>query len=371
MNDLDAVDAYDFTLPDASIATEPARPRSSARMLALAPDGRVDDRVVGELPQLLGPDDLLVVNDAQVTPARLRGRRATGGAVELFVLGFGAEGVWSDPALPAVCAVRSNRGVDVGEHVLLTSGEVATVESSIGGGVYLVGFDTGDVPALLERSGELPLPPYIVKRRQALGAAAASARDQSDYQTRFAREPGAVAAPTAGLHFDDALLEAVRAAGIGIAHVTLRVGLGTFAPVRVERMSDHDLHAEHYHVPESTAEAIMRTRRAGGRVVAVGTTTVRTLESAWDGATVRTGDGSTRLFIRPGYSFGVVDALLTNFHLPRSSLLALVCAFGGYEAVMSAYRHAVEAGYRFYSYGDAMFIGEVATAVEAATEVNP
>lgn len=355
MPDLDDIAAYDYELPAARIAERPAAARTGSRLLALV-DGALEDARFPAIEQLLQPGDLLVVNDAKVTPVRLRGRRATGGRVELFVLGFGAEGDWADPSRPWITMTRSNRGVDEGESVDVDG------RAFLRGAVRADGTTAWHAPEgagveWLEQAGAMPLPPYILKRRRDAGQDEDQAEDRDRYQTVYARSPGAVAAPTAGLHFDAALLRRLEARGVERAHVSLLVGAGTFKPVSAGRLSDHELHEEHYVVPEATVGAIAACRARGGRVVAVGTTVVRTLEAAaLANGEVVAGPGRTRLFVRPGFRFRVVDALVTNFHLPRSTLLALVCAFGGYAPVMEAYRHAVDAGYRFYSYGDAMFL---------------
>lgn len=353
--DLDRTDAYDFELPEERIAVHPAERRSDARLLVVEPGVR-RDTTVASLTELLEPCDLLVVNDARVSPVRIAAARPSGGAVEVFVLGFGAEGVWTDPSAGVVALTRSNRSPKAGE-VLSVDGRPAFefCERQEDGTVSLRPL-VDDVWALLDGDGAMPLPPYITRRREALGEAAEQAADHERYQTVFARQPGAVAAPTAGLHFDAPLLDALRARGVRFARVTLWVGVGTFAPVRAKTLDGHELHREHYEVPDATAQAVNAARAGGHRVVAVGTTVVRTLESSWTGDGLAAGPGSTRLFVRPGYRFRAVDALMTNFHLPRSTLLALVCAFGGYRPVMDAYDHAVRSGYRFYSYGDAMFL---------------
>lgn len=355
MKDLDRADAYLFDLPTAQIATQPAAERPASRLLHLTPDGPVD-RVFRDIETLLAPGDLLVVNDARVAPVRLHARRATGGAVEVFVLGFGEEGRWDDVDAAWVCFTRSNKKLRAGERLTGPGFEVEIVSPAAPDTPARVRLLGGEPWTVLESKGALPLPPYITQRRGELGEAVETEADRTRYQTVYADRSGAVAAPTAGLHFDLPLLDRLAARGVRRASVTLWVGAGTFAPVRADRLSEHTLHLEHYEVPSATADAIAETRANGGRVVAVGTTVVRTLEAAAQDGALRPGPGSTRLFVRPGYRFRVVDALITNFHLPSSTLLALVAAFGGYEEVMAAYRHAVDAGYRFYSYGDAMFL---------------
>lgn len=334
---------FDYDLPPACVATRPASPRDAARLLVVPPDGPFGDRVVRDLPGLLRPGDLLVVNDTRVIPARLAATRAdTGGAVEVFLVRPAPGGRWRVLLAPG-------RRMRPGVRLQLAEGVVAEVEGVEESGERIVAFrGTADVLALAERVGAVPLPPYLQR--------AADGRDRDDYQTVYARAPGAVAAPTAGLHFTPALLDAVRATGAGVAAVTLHVGPGTFRPVVTDDLDLHRMDAERYEVPPATAAAVDAARRAGGRVIAVGTTAVRALESAaTDDRRVGAGAGETRLFLRPGARFRVVDALWTNFHLPKSTLLALVAAFAGRERTLAAYAHAVAAGYRFYSYGDASF----------------
>jgi S-adenosylmethionine:tRNA ribosyltransferase-isomerase len=335
---------FDYDLPEGRIASRPVEPRDAARMLVLPRGGGLEDRVVSDLPSLLEPGDLLVVNDTRVVPARLAARRAdTGGEVEVLLLRAEAGRVWRALLGPA-------RRMHEGVRLLLAPGAACAVVAEHDGGERSLEFE-GEEPvlAIAERLGATPLPPYI--RR------AADARDRTDYQTVYARVPGAVAAPTAGLHLTPALLERLRGAGVGVAALTLHVGPGTFRPVVVEDVERHRMDAEAYEVPASTAEAVERAHAAGRRVVAVGTTTVRALESA---ATARgrvaAASGWTDRFVRPGHEFRAVTALLTNFHLPRSTLLMLVSALAGRERVLDAYAHAVRSGYRFYSYGDAMLV---------------
>jgi S-adenosylmethionine:tRNA ribosyltransferase-isomerase len=301
--------------------------------------GAVEDRVFRDLPELLSPGDLVVVNRSRVIPARLLGRRAGGGRVEVLLLRPMADR-WE-------ALVRPGRRLRAGERVEVGEGLAVVIEDRAPEGRRLVRLLAagGDVAAALERYGHTPLPPYI--RR------ADHAGDRDRYQTVYAREEGSVAAPTAGLHFTPALLQRLKVRGIGVAEVVLHVGPGTFLPVRVEQVGDHRVEPEPYTIPEEAASAVARSRR----VVAVGTTTTRTLESAAarDGE-VRSGQGNADVVIVPGFKFRIVGALLTNFHLPRSSPLLLVSAFAGREKVLSAYAHAVESGYRFYSYGDAMLV---------------
>ncbi|HWJ06294.1 MAG TPA: tRNA preQ1(34) S-adenosylmethionine ribosyltransferase-isomerase QueA [Steroidobacteraceae bacterium] len=347
---------FHFDLPDALIARHPTPERSASRLLHL--DGRTGaliDRQFRDLPTLLRPDDLLVFNDTRVVPARLFGHKAgSGGKVEVMLerlLGGRRAIVQLRASKPS----RDGTVIDFGGAAALT---VTGREDDF----WTVEFDR-DAHTVFEQLGQMPLPPYV-------GRPAEDA-DRERYQTVYAREPGAVAAPTAGLHFDAATLEACRAAGASFAYVTLHVGAGTFQPVRVDDVAQHQMHAEVYEVPAATCEAVAATRRRGGRVIAVGTTAVRSLESAaaaaGDGG-LRPTSGETRLFLTPGRRFHVVDALVTNFHLPESTLLMLVSAFATREHVLRAYAHAVEQRYRFFSYGDAMF---VEPSPEALAPRNP
>ena len=338
---------FDYDLPPSSIAQEAVEPRDQARLMRLPrPEGPPTDHVFRDLPRLLRPGDLLVVNRSRVFPARLLGRREGGGGAEVFLLRDLGGDRWQ-------ALVRPGRRLRPGAHVTVDPGLTVVVETAAvgpeGRRIVQLRADTGSVEAALERAGHVPLPPYIRRPDRP--------EDRARYQTVFAREKGSVAAPTAGLHFTPALLEALSAAGIRIAEVVLHVGPGTFRPVTAEEVEDHHLEAEPFVVPEETANAIAATRAAGGRVVAVGTTVVRTLEAAArDDGFVPAGAGETALVVRPGFTFRVVDALVTNFHLPRSSLLLLVAAFAGRERVLGAYAEAVRRGYRFYSYGDAMLL---------------
>ncbi|HET9298747.1 MAG TPA: tRNA preQ1(34) S-adenosylmethionine ribosyltransferase-isomerase QueA [Candidatus Polarisedimenticolaceae bacterium] len=338
---------YAYDLPEEQIAQEPLPRRDASRLLVLDRDtGEVAHRAFLDLPDVLAPGDLVVVNDTRVVPARLLGRKRTGGRAEILLLEATGEDTWRAllahaPAPGGVVEL----GEGVSATVLAREGEVGTVRLSA---------TATDLHGALARLGRMPLPPYVHR-------APGDPRDATDrerYQTVFAREPGAAAAPTAGLHFTPEVLDRLAARGIARTAITLHVGPGTFLPFRGEEVAeDHRLHEEPFAVPPAAAVAIAETRARGGRVVAVGTTVARTLETAAAGdGTVRAGSGRTRLFLRPGSRFRVVDALLTNFHLPRSSLLVLVCAFAGRERTLAAYREAVRAGYRFYSYGDAMLV---------------
>jgi S-adenosylmethionine:tRNA ribosyltransferase-isomerase len=335
---------FDYDLPAASIAQEPA-PRGESRLLVLDRQGPERHSRVSDLPRLLQPGDLLVLNDTRVIPARLYGRSAGGGRMEILLIERVAEREWDALVKPGRRA-RPGARFAIGE---LAEGLTAEVIDKREDGRHRLRF-TEPIEPHLDRLGHIPLPPYIHRPD--------TDEDRERYQTVFARQPGAVAAPTAGLHFTTELLEEIAAAGVEIARVTLHVGIGTFKPVSAERIEEHRMESERYEIGEETAGAIRRARAAGRRVVAVGTTVVRTLESAAQvgEGEVRAGSGATTLFITPGYRFQVVDALLTNFHLPRSTLLMLVSAFAGRERVLAAYQEAIREGYRFYSYGDAMLV---------------
>ena len=332
---------FRYALPPELIAQYPAPERGESALLVLdGATGAVADRAFRDLPELLRPGDLLVLNDTRVIPARLLGRKATGGAVEVLV-----ERVLDETR--ALAHVRSSRAPKAGT-VLELEGQVRAEVAGREGALFLLVFDP-PVHQALQAHGRIPLPPYIEREP---GEA-----DRERYQTVFARRDGAVAAPTAGLHFDPPMLERLEAGGVGAAYVTLHVGAGTFQPVRSEDLSEHTMHSEYIEVSEGLCQQVAAARERGGRVVAVGTTVVRCLESAADrDGVLRPYTGETDIFIRPGYRFRAVDAMITNFHLPESTLLMLVCAFAGYEPVMAAYRHAVAKRYRFFSYGDAMFL---------------
>ena len=332
---------FRFELPTELIAQTPLADRAASRLLCLDSEGRHSDRGFRDLLELLHPGDLLVLNDTRVIPARLYGNKVSGGRVEVLV-----ERVLDQRRLLA--QVRASKPLRADGELRLDGAIDAQVLGRDGEFYILELRGEEDAAAMLERHGHMPLPPYITRPDEI--------SDRARYQTVFARRPGAVAAPTAGLHFDDGLLDALRGQGIETAYVTLHVGAGTFQPLRVERLEEHVMHSESVELSAATCAQIAATRARGGRVVAVGTTVVRSLESAAESGTLQPYKGETRLFITPGYQFRVVDALITNFHLPESTLLMLVCAFGGYEAVMRAYRHAIEQRYRFFSYGDAMYV---------------
>lgn len=332
------LDAWDYDLPDGLVARYPPERRDGARLMVLGPD-RLEHRRFVELPELLTPGDALVVNDTRVMAARLRGRRATGAALELLVLAPGPG--------PVPCLIRNARRLAVGERIDV-AGHPAVVVERLPDGLFSV--DLGDAEARMADAGSLPLPPYLHRE--------AEPSDAERYQTVFAGPLGAAAAPTAGLHFTPEVLDRLRERGVGVHPITLHVGIGTFRPLRDEDLARGALHPEPWIVPEPTARALAATRAAGGRVIAVGTTSCRTLEAATpEGArSPRAGAGTTTLFLRPGSPIRAVDGLITNLHLPRSSLLMLVAAFIGRERMFDAYREAVREGYRFFSYGDAMLV---------------
>lgn len=332
------LDDFDYPLPERLIAQEPPAERGSSRLLCVEPTGS-QHRHFTSFPDQLRPGDLLVLNDTRVIPARLRAEKDTGGRAEILMERIEEETV-------ALCQVRVSKALKVGRTLTVADAKLRVLERC--GEFYRLAFSR-PVLDLLEAAGEVPLPTYIGR--------APDCQDKERYQTVYAANPGAVAAPTAGLHLTAAMLAGLPARGVEVVSVTLHVGAGTFKPVRTNDISAHRMHREHYRVSQNVADAVARCRERGGRVVAVGTTVVRTLESAAaDAGTVTAGQGETELFITPGYGFRAVDALLTNFHLPRSTLLMLVCAFGGHAPVMAAYAAAVAAEYRFFSYGDAMFL---------------
>ena len=330
---------FDFYLPDELIAQLPPAVRGGGRLLHVDASGALHDRWFRELPTLLRPDDLLVMNDTRVIKARLFGQKESGGKVELLV-----ERVTSE--LDALAFIRASHAPKPGSRIRLADDTMVDVLARQDDLTQLR-FQR-PVLEVLDQLGQLPLPPYITH--------APTTDDEARYQTIYANEPGAVAAPTAGLHFDDAMLDSLRKQGIRTARVTLHVGAGTFQPVRVDALADHKMHSERYTIPQTTVEAIRETRTRGGRVVAVGTTSLRALEAAAQSGELRAGSNETDIFIKPGYRFRVVDALITNFHLPKSTLLMLVAAFVGLDAIRAAYAHAIAQRYRFFSYGDAMFL---------------
>ncbi|ODU21290.1 MAG: tRNA preQ1(34) S-adenosylmethionine ribosyltransferase-isomerase QueA [Sphingomonas sp. SCN 67-18] len=338
------VDLFDFDLPPESIALRPARPRDSAKMLVLAGDARTDAVSVSDLPSLLRAGDCLIFNDTRVIPAQLEGRR---GDARIGATLHKREGLRAWRAF-----IRNAKRLHEGDVVDFGAGVSATADARAADGSFRLSF-AGDEPVelLLERAGRMPLPPYIAGKRET------DARDAEDYQTMFARAPGAVAAPTAALHFTPALMAGLAAAGIASETLTLHVGAGTFLPVKADDTDDHAMHAEWGVIDAATAARLNAVRANGGRLIAVGTTSLRLLESAADEAgVIHPFEGDTAIFITPGYRFRAIDGLMTNFHLPRSTLFMLVSALMGRERMQAAYAHAIAAGYRFYSYGDSSLL---------------
>ena len=341
---------FDFDLPDELIATRPASPRSSARLLH-AEAGGIADRIVKDLPEILRPTDRLVLNDTKVIPARLFGvRRRTGAAgpseakIEVTLLEPQASGTWS-------ALVKPLKKLREDETVVFSSDLTAVLEGRTEGQALLrFNLSGADFDEALAKAGAMPLPPYIAAKR------AADDRDKEDYQTIWARNAGAVAAPTASLHFDEALVAALKARGVGMSFVTLHVGAGTFLPVKVEDVTTHKMHAEWGRVSETAAAEIAATKASGGRVIPVGTTALRLIESAARGGSIQPWEGDTDIFIYPGFDFQVTDGLMTNFHLPKSTLMMLVSALMGRERVMQIYAHAIAERYRFFSYGDSSLL---------------
>jgi S-adenosylmethionine:tRNA ribosyltransferase-isomerase len=330
---------FDYHLPESSIAQTPAEPRDSSRLLVLHRDtGEVEHRIFRDIGEYLRPGDLLVLNQTRVIPARIYARKETGGRVELLLLRRRDELTWE--------ALVGGKGLRVGKAVRVEGGPQAEIIEILDGSERLIKFSEPIEP-YFSTVGNVPLPPYIHEKLT----------DPERYQTVYAREPGSAAAPTAGLHFTPRLLEELQSKGVKIAYVTLHVGLDTFAPVTEDNPQEHKIHTEWCELPQETAELINEIKRTGGRVVAVGTTSVRTLESAASlQSPVSSFTGPTSLYILPGYEFKVVDGMITNFHLPRSTLLMLVGAFAGRERILETYQTAIREGYRFYSFGDAMLI---------------
>jgi S-adenosylmethionine:tRNA ribosyltransferase-isomerase len=337
------VDLFDFELPPERIALRPARPRDSARLLVVR-GSEIADRQMLELPDLLQPGDMLVFNDTKVIPAQLEGRRGKARIGATLHKREGARGWWA--------FVRNARRLHPGDNVDFGEGVSASVLKKSRDGSALIHFHGEErVELLIERAGRMPLPPYIASRR------AIDEADREDYQTVFARKEGAVAAPTAALHFTPRLLEALDARGLRRETLTLHVGAGTFLPVKAETINQHRMHAEWGRIDAATAERLNMAKASGGRLIAVGTTSLRLLESAADDrGTIHPFEGDTAIFITPGYRFKAIDGLITNFHLPRSTLFMLVSALMGLEVMKAAYAHAIDAGYRFYSYGDASLL---------------
>jgi S-adenosylmethionine:tRNA ribosyltransferase-isomerase len=332
---------FDYELPAELIAQHPPAERAASRLLHVdGASGRMEDRAFRDIVELVAANDLLVFNDTKVIKARLRGRKDSGGEVEILV-----ERILD--ASRALAHVRASKSPKPGRQIRLARGGTLEVLERRGDLFELLFLD-GPVLDVLDAWGEVPLPPYITH--------APEAEDERRYQTVYARAPGAVAAPTAGLHFDAATLDALRAKGVALATLTLHVGAGTFQPVRVDDLSRHVMHSEWFSIPEETVRAVAHAKACGGRLLAVGTTSLRALESAAAGGELVAGSAETQLFVVPGYRFRVVDRLLTNFHLPRSTLLMLVSAFAGTDTIRRAYAHAVRERYRFFSYGDAMLL---------------
>ena len=332
---------FKYLLPEALIAQKPLAERDGSRLLCMDRNTSVTiDRQFSDFIDLINERDVLVFNDTKVIPARLFGNKQSGGKVEILI-----ERILDD--YHAIAHIKASKSPKPGTLINLDKGFQCLVQGRVDD-LFLLEFDDFKVLELLEQIGHIPLPPYITR-----------ADDESDltrYQTVFAKESGAVAAPTAGLHFDLAMMNKIKAKGAQIVFVTLHVGSGTFQPVRVEDLSDHIMHKEFFAVNQETVDAVKLARARGGRVVAIGTTAVRALESASKSGVLVAGFGDTDLFITPGYQFNSVDAILTNFHLPESTLLMLVSAFAGYQSIMGAYNHAIDHSYRFFSYGDAMFL---------------
>ncbi len=335
---------FDFELPESLIAQYPLTDRTASRLLCVRPGQALEDKTFSDIEGFLREGDLLIVNNTRVIKARLRGHKATKGAIEALI-----ERVTGERT--AIAMIRASKAPKPGTELFFetASGETTAVTVTGRQGQFFELAFNEPVLSVLERFGEVPLPPYITH--------AAEKSDETRYQTVYARHPGAVAAPTAGLHFTDDLLARLRAKGVDVEEVTLHVGAGTFQPVRVEKLSEHEMHSEWFEMPEGVAQRINEAKAQGRRVIAVGTTSLRTIESAADRVGhVESGARDTKLFIRPGYEFKIVDALITNFHLPKSTLVMLVSALAGRERILEAYKHAVEASYRFFSYGDACFI---------------
>lgn len=336
---------FSYHLPEDLIAQYPAKNRTDSRLLCLDKGrGTITDRQFTDLPELLNPNDILVFNDTRVIPARLFGHKSTGGKVEILI-----ERLTSEHS--ALAQVRASKTPKAGTEIIINNDKepISFQVTERKDDLFVLTSDAeASIADILEQAGHMPLPPYIQR--------ADEQQDFSRYQTVYAEQPGAVAAPTAGLHFDEAMLQRIDDLGVQRTFVTLHVGAGTFQPVRAENIEDHTMHSEYVVVPQETADQCKQARQQGGRIIAVGTTTVRSLETASASGELQAYSGETDIFIYPGYSFHSIDALLTNFHLPESTLLMLVCAFADIEPTMQAYQHAVEQRYRFFSYGDAMLI---------------
>ena len=351
VNPVYSLQDYDYDLPEDLIAQNPAEQRDHSRLLVLnREDGSISHRYFYELPELLKPSDVLVINNTEVIPARLYGKKQSGGNVEILILNYGSTAQKeSDRSLICRCLLKASKRTKPGTKIFLDEEMSAEVLSYHEGFCDLKFYCSKDFETLLYRIGKIPLPPYI--RRDS------NSDDRQTYQTVYAEQKGAIAAPTAGLHFTQAILDKLKSEAILIVPITLHVGYGTFLPVRVSDIREHKMHAEYFSVSETSAHAINHAKQNGQRIIAVGTTCVRTLEYASDSdGRIRHGAGECDLFIYPGYRFKAADAMITNFHLPQSTLLMLVSAFAGREKILNAYQEAISAKYRFYSYGDAMLI---------------
>ncbi|MDM8550675.1 tRNA preQ1(34) S-adenosylmethionine ribosyltransferase-isomerase QueA [Desulfobacterales bacterium HSG2] len=351
---------YNYDLPEDRIAQRPADQREKSRLLCLRREtGELSHHRFCDLYDFLSPSDVLVINNTRVIPGRLTGKKDTGGKAEVLILDYGNRSDPSNPGSPAPerdlkCLIKASKRPKSGTLIFFDQGLKAEV-TGFHNGIHTVKFScAGDFENLLYRIGQVPLPPYI-KREPERGS---PCDDKTSYQTVYASQKGAIAAPTAGLHFSEELLEKIKSKGVRIVAITLHVGYGTFLPVRVSDIRDHRMHSEWYFIPKESADIINDAKADGRRVIAVGTTCVRTLEYAWGNeGNIVPGSGDCDLFIYPGYRFRVVDGMITNFHLPESTLLMLVSAFAGREKILSAYKEAIRKKYRFYSYGDAMFVG--------------
>ncbi|ODN41946.1 tRNA preQ1(34) S-adenosylmethionine ribosyltransferase-isomerase QueA [Piscirickettsia litoralis] len=340
------IDAFDFELPEQLIAQYPQEKRRSSRLLHLDHQGQCQHRCFSDVVDLLNPGDLLVLNNTQVIAARLYGKKPTGGKIEILV-----ERLISETEVLA--HVKSSKAPKEGTSILLDEEGAEVIVLGRQESLFHLKFSQPVLP-LLDRIGHMPLPPYMVRLDEDA--------DRRRYQTVYAKHPGAVAAPTAGLHFDDELLAELKEKGIDVAFVTLHVGAGTFQPVRVENIHDHVMHAEWLQVSDEVVAKVNKTKQSGGRVIAVGSTSLRSLETAAESGELKAFEGESRLFVTPGFKFNVADVMITNFHLPKSTLMMLVSAFAGYDEVMTAYHIAIEEKYRFFSYGDAMFIEKKVTS---------
>ncbi len=330
---------FDFVLPDELIAQMPAKIRSQSRLLKVLDDTRFEDAVFTDIVDEFVSGDVLVINDTKVIPARLFGHKPSGGKLEVFV-----ERIQTDAV--ALCMIRSNRSPKVGSEIFIA--EQTAIVTDRQGVFFVITLNSGDWYSLTEQQGDIPLPPYIHRQT--------TEEDLARYQTVYAEKAGAVAAPTAGLHFDENILQQLENKGVYIVHVTLHVGAGTFLPVKSENLDQHQMHFELFEIPEKTKQLINQAKKDNRRVTAVGTTSLRALESSAENHQLVSDGGDTNLFIRPGYRFEIVDRLITNFHLPKSSLMMLVSAFAGYDTIKNAYQYAIAEQYRFFSYGDAMLL---------------